>query len=386
MPRTPVRLALRPLDDRVTPATFAATTVGGTLTVTQTAAGVGAINIIDNPAAGTVTVDDDADANPAQVFNTTGRPGLAVRLTPTDTTVVTYTISSPRAGGVGIRLNNTSLRTLNLAGGAQIGGSLIVTGGNGGLSIEETGGAALHVTGNATFTGGSAPDILNLGLAGTSVGGNLTLTRFNTVSTSTGDTVGGNLVFNSAGEATANVLSLIDTEVVGSLTYTGGPRADSVLLNGTAARVDRNVTVALGAQLGAEFSQVLEESGAGNIIGGAVRVTGGLLGTDGVTLNGTVNGAVSINLGGGTNAVFVTGLFNGPSFDYTGGAGVDTINYSPLDGSAHARYSARLGAGNDVAFFGSPTANPSFAFIDFGAGADTFNGTLNFSGTFLNLP
>jgi len=386
MMRTPVRLSLQPLDDRLTPATFAATTVGGTLTVTQTAAGDGAINIIDNPAAGTVTVDDDADANPAQVFNTTGRPSLSVRLLPADSTAVDYEINSPRAGGVAIRLNNAGPRTLGLGGGAQIGGSLTVTGGNGGLDVEETGMAALHVTGNATFTGGSAADALNLGLAGTSVGGTLTLTRFNTVITSTGDTVGGNLVFNAAGEATANVLRLIDTEVVGSLTYTGGPRADSVLLNGTTARVDRNVTVALGAQLGAEFSQLLEETGPGNIIGGTVRVTGSLLGSDGVTLNGTVNGAVSINLGGGTNAVFVTGIFNGPSFGYIGGDGVDTINYSPLDGSAHARYSARLGAGSDVAFFGSPTANPSFASIDFGAGTDTFTGTLNFSGTFLNLP
>jgi hypothetical protein len=386
MMRTPVRLSLQPLDDRLTPATFAATTVGGTLTVTQTAAAVGAISIIDNPAAGTVTVDDDGDANPAQVFNTTGRPSLSVRLLPADTTAVDYQINSPRAGSVGIRLNNTSPRTLNLAGGAQIGGSLTVTGGNGGLDVEETGVAALHVTGNATFTGGSVADTLNLGVAGTSIGGTLTLTRFNTVATSSGDTVGGNLVFNAAGEATANVLRLLDTEVVGSLTYTGGPRADSVLLNGTTARVDRNVTVALGTQLGAEFSQLLEELGAGNIIGGTVRVTGGLLGTEGVTLDGTVNGAVSINLGGGTNSVFVLGLFNGPSFDYTGGAGADSINYGPLDGSAHARCSARLGAGSDLVFFGTATANPSFAFIDFGAGADTFSGTLNFSGTFLNLP
>ena len=140
MPRTPVRLGLHRLDDRLTPATFAATTVGGTLTITQTAPAIGAVNVIDNPAAGTVTVDDTADGNPAQVFNTTGRPGLAVRLTSTDTTVVIYTISSPRAGSVGIRLNNTSLRTLNLAGGAQIGGGLSVTGGNGGLIVVETGG------------------------------------------------------------------------------------------------------------------------------------------------------------------------------------------------------------------------------------------------------
>ena len=385
MPRTPVRLSLHPLGDRLAPAAFAAAAAGGTLTVTQTAAAVGAVTILDNPAAGTVTVDDVGDANPAAVFSTVGRPGLAVRLAPTDTTAVTYTIATPRAGGVALRLNNSSPRTLTLLGGAQIGGTLAVAGGDGGLSVSESG-AALHVAGNATFAGGSGPDALGLGVTGTSVGGTLTLTRFNTVSTSAGDTVGGNLVFNAAGEATANVLSLIDTEVVGGLTYTGGPRADSVLLQGTTARVDRNVTVALGAQLGAEFSQVLEESGAGNVIGGTVRVTGGQLGTDGVTLNGTVDGAVSIDLGGGTNEVFVSGLFNGPSFGYTGGAGVDTVNYAPLDGSAHARYSARLGAGSDVAGFGSPTANPSFAFIDFGAGADTFGGTLNFSGTFLNLP
>ena len=110
-------------------------------------------------------------------------------------------------------------------------------------------------------------------------------------------------MFNAAGEPHANTLGLTDIEVVGSLTYTGGPRADNISFQGTTTRVDRNVTIALGAQLGAESSVVNQVAAAGNVIGGRVRVTGGLLGDEAIFLSGTVNGAVSLNLGGGERGV-----------------------------------------------------------------------------------
>jgi hypothetical protein len=385
--RTRAALTVQPLEDRLAPATFSAARVGGTLVVTQTSAAVGQIAINDYPATGTVTADDLGDANPAKGFSTAGLPSLAVRFQPADTTTAIYSINSARAGSVSLGVRNTAARDLILTGGAQIAGSLTVTGGNGGLTVGEVV-VALHVGRNATFLGGAGLDTLDLKVlggtldGGTSVGGTLSAVRFNTVTTRSGDTLG-RLSFNAAGEATPNSLTLVDTEVVGSLTYVGGTGSDIVHLLGT-TRVGGDARVGLGTQLELDSSEYLQSSSTA--IGGRVSVTGSPSGAERVYLFGAVGGAVAINLGGGTNSATLSGRFNGPTFGYVGGSGVDTVTYSPLDGSVHARFSARLGDGADAVTFGTFTANPSNAFIDFGLGADTFTGALNFSGQFLNLP
>jgi large repetitive protein len=383
MTRNRAALALQPLEDRLAPATFSAATVIGTLVVTQTSAAVGSVVVIDDPVGGTVSVDDTGDFNPQSVFNTVGRANLAVRLQPADTGIIFFFFTSDRPGSLSLSVKNASPRELRLAGIGTIGGSLTVTGGNGGLNVTESG-AALHVGRNATFLGGAGVDVLQLQLGdNTSVGGTLSVVRFNEVATNAGDTVG-RLSFNAAGEASRNDFNLSDTQVAGSLTYVGGTGIDELDMFGATTRVGGNVTVALGTQPDGEFSTFT--LGQGSTVGGRVRVTGGLLGTETVSLHGIVGGSVAINLGGGTNTVTLDGLFNGPTFEYVGGAGADAVNYSPVDGSVHTRFTARLRDGADGVTFGSPTANPSFAYIDFGAGADTFTGTLNFSGQFLNLP
>jgi hypothetical protein len=288
---------------------------------------------------------------------------------------------------VSLGVRNTAARELILAGGAQIGGSLTVTGGNGGLNVREAG-AAVHVTKNATFVGGNGPDQLFLSwVGGTSVGLTLTVLKFNEVRTNPGDMIG-RLSFNAAGEATHNLMNLWDTEVLGSLNYVGGTRSDTIELGmdfGNATHIRGDVRVNFGTQLGSDFSVFVIQDGPGNQIDGRLWVTGSPLGTDNVSLGGTVEGAVTLNLGGGTNQVNLSGVFNGPAFAYTGGAGADTISYAPTPGSGRARFTARLGDGADIVSLGTATTNPSFAFIDFGAGADTFTGTVNFDSQFLNL-
>jgi hypothetical protein len=384
MTRNRVALALQPLEDRLAPATFTAATVTGTLVITQTTAAAGSIVLSDDPVGGTVSVDDTGDFNPQSVFSTVGRPNLTVRFQPGDTGTIFYFFGSDRAGSVSLSVKNAGPRELRMSGAffGTIGGSLTVTGGDGGLNVTEPG-AGLHVGRNATFRGGAGVDVLQLQVgANTSVGGTLSVVRFNEVGTSTGDTIG-RLSFNAAGEATRNVLSLSDTQVVGSLTYVGGTGIDGVDMSGATTRVGGNVTVALGTQADGDFSQFTLWSGS--TIGGRVQVTGGSVSTETVSLHGVVGGSIAINLGGGTNTVTLDGLFNGPTFAYVGGKGVDSVDYSPMDGSARARFTALLADGADRVNFGIPTANPSFAFIDFGAGADTLTGQVNFNCQFLNL-
>jgi hypothetical protein len=367
------------LEDRLAPATFSAALTAGTLVITQTSAAVLDIQVSDNSALGVVAIDDHGDANLPSYFATAGRPSLAIRLQPADTTAVAYYTDTNRAGSVSLLLANTAARTLNLGGGATIGGSLTVTGGNGGLTVMEL--AALHVAKNATFRGGTGLDVLDLSSAdATSVGGTLSMVRFNTIR-SQSDSVG-RLTFNAAGDATYNSLHLTGTKVLGSLIYVGGNGGDDIAIE-YGAEVSGQVGVNFGSQLPADMSFFWLDQNSR--IGGRITATGGSSGRDRVDLMGTVDGAVTVNLGGGENELDARGLFNSSMLAYTGGSGVDTLIYTLRDGSTRARFSARLGDGADSVTFGTPTVNPLFAFIDFGAGTDTFSGTVNFSCQFLNL-
>jgi hypothetical protein len=367
------------LEDRLTPVTFSAARVGGTLVVTQIHPVIGAIRIYDDPAGGFVSVADVDNGFVYDDFHIASR-NLVVRLAPTDATRVTYDILSPRAGSVSLSLRNTAARTLDLTGGAEIGGNLTVTGGDGGLTVTES--AALHVDGRATFRGGAGYDTLSLGAAGSSLG-LLTALRFNAVGTSPGDTVA-RLVFRDPGGMFPDELTLDGTRVDGGLTYVGGAHSDTVVLGASPAWVGGDVRVTFGTQDELETSRF--RLGQGGLIMGRVRVSGGRLGTDRVSLDGAVNGDVGLNLGGGTNTLSMFGDLRGPALRYAGGSGVDTIVYSGLASSAGVRFTARLGDGPDAVTFDTMATSPSSAFIDFGAGTDTFTGTMNPNYQFLHLP
>lgn len=378
------RLRIENLEDRVTPVVFNWFGFGNTLILTQTQTSVGALNITDD-GAGTITVDDVGDPPPLTV-TTSGFNNLIINLLGTDTAAVTYDLTGPRSGNVTINVNNGAFRTLNIDGDV-IAGNLTVTGGNGGLFVSEINNP-IEVGGNVTFNGGNSADTLLLPVAGTTVGGHLFLNKFNTVISSADDVVGGNLLFNDFGEGTPNFLSLNDTTVGLDLHYVGGNRSDTIVLSG-ATIIGRNVIVNLGTQIPALLDSSSVVDSATSLIGGNVVVSGGNLGAETVILSGTVAGNVTLNLGGAsgsTNTAILVGTFAGSSFNYFGGVNVDTVVYSPLLGSARARFTAVLGAGNDSVLFGNPATNPASAFIDFGAGADSVLGLINFPFTFLNLP
>jgi hypothetical protein len=385
-PKNRIRPALEALSERLAPATFTSSGSGGTLVINQVDPAVGAIVITDNPGAGTVTIDDIADANPPTVISTAGFGSLRVNLKPTDATPVVYDIVSARSGNVTLNIKNTAARALLLDGGFAIGGNLRVVGGNGGLTVSEFVNPLL-VGGNATFTGGSGLDMLNLTtIGGSTIGGNLFVKNFNGVGTNLGDAIGGNVSFNSAGESNPNILILNDTTIGGNLKYIGGSGADGIMLGGTTTNVGGNVFVNFGTQGAADLSMFMQAVGPTSVIGGNVRVIGGNLGTENVGLMGVVGGNVRLNMGNGTNAFAVTGMFEGSSINYTGGAGTDMLMYNPLAGSSSAKLKAKLGAGADTVFFGPAAEDPSYAYIDFGSGVDTVLGVVDFAVTFVNLP
>lgn len=374
---------LEALEGRWTPATFNWFGFGSTIQIVQTQGAVGALTITDNVSS--LTFFDSGDGSSATV-NLAGFNDLTVTLLGTDALPVTYDLTGFRPGNLTLNVNNALPRTLVFDGG-PIAGNLSMTAGSGGLTVVET--ISIVVGGNFFFNGGVGPDTLAFnGTGGTTVGGNLFLSRANVLSTAPGDVIGGSLIFNDFGGGHPDIVHLASTVVGGDINYFGGNRGDFVALAGTSPVVGRNVSVNFSNQLPGDSSALIQVAGPGfsSVIGGVVNVQGGNLGTEAVVLSGVVGGSISINLAGGTNTVIANGLLAGSSFVYFGGFGVDTIVYAPIPGSVRASFVASLGAGNDVVLFLGGVSNPAFASVDFGAGFDAVGGLLNFPFSFRNLP
>jgi hypothetical protein len=375
---------LEVLNDRFNPATFTPQTVGETLVINQKTNAIGGIVITDDPASDLVTVQDTGDSS--NIFQLNGLKNLVINLKPGDTSLVTYDIVSTRSGSVTLNLKNTAQRVLFLEGGAPIHGNLTVIGGNGALVASEQL-DALNIGGNLTIRGGASLDSLDLSVVpGASIGGNLVVAKLNDLFLDSA-AIDGSLKFNDAGEANDNVLELKNSHVFGNLAYVGGAGSEDVDFEGTTPRVDGNVTVAFGNQLATDTSFFVQPAGSTSVIGGNVKVTGSNRGTDDVDVFGVIAGKIQINLGNGTNNAAILGTIQGPTVNYTGGSGVDTVTYDVVAGSAAARFTAHLGAGNDTMTFGNSVAeNPASAVVDFGAGIDALLGTIDFPCKTLHLP
>jgi len=378
------RLALESLEERAVPATFDISNTGVNLTLTQKTGTLGTTLIItDNPTAGTITFEDQVGPVTYPVGTSSN---ITINYLANDTaTTYNYNLASMRSGSVVLNPLNSTTRTLNIDAAAGIGTNLTVQGGTAALTVAET--TALNVGGNAAFNGGNANDTLSLGVANSVIGGSLTINKFNTVTANTtGDVIGTNLSFNDSGEFTPNTLTLTGARVGGTVNYIGGSNTDAITLTDTI--VGQSLTVNFGTQTAGTSSLGIMGTSS---VGGSLGVTGGNLGTQTVTLaaTATLNGNATFNLGNATNTVTFNGTFTGSSFTYgssiTGG-GTDTVTYNLAAGSGRARFTAYLGAMADTVNFGTGATNPSYAYIDFGAGVDVLTGTVNFPFTFLNLP
>jgi hypothetical protein len=384
-PKNRTRLSLEALNDRINPSSFHAVHAGSNLVITQDSAASGEIVILDDPQSGSVDVVDLGAGGGTLLANTGGTTNLIVNLKSADTTEVLYTVESARFGSVTLNVKNSAARVLEISGAGSIGHNFTVVGGNGGLNVEDLVNP-LQIGGNATFKGGKGADSLDLTSQTASIGGNLTLMGFNDLFLK-GDSIGGGVTLRDPGELRDDFLSLEDTSVGGNLTYVGGAGADDVDFQGTTPSVHGNVTVNFGNQLAGDTSFFVQPAGLTSVIGGNLRVIGSNLGANDVIVQGVVTGNIALNLRNGTNTTVIDGTFLGKTVTYSGGSGVDDVAYEVLAGSSAARFTAHLGANNDSMTFGDITnVNPAFALVDFGAGADTVAGTIDFANKFLHLP
>jgi len=218
------------------------------------------------------------------------------------------------------------------------------------------------------------------------------------------------------------------SEVTGSVTYSGSTSTDGAFFMGT---VDGSVTV-VGSDGTNNFSLGLvsgNQAFAGTIHGSATFIGGsGVDSTatvDGSTVDGsltlntfdgantydlnhafavngnftifagngddavgTVGGSIAGNqkytLGNGNNSLTWSGTAGGGRFDFTSGGGTDALTINGINAFA---LNVNLGAGDDTFTYGVG-ARVGSAYIDFGAGTDTYNdngNVVDWPQTLLNL-
>jgi hypothetical protein len=332
----PARLALRPLEERATPATAVYSALTQVLTVTAAQGDNLVVAAVPNKPTGYLTVTE-TQAN-FNVFNSDAR-NQAVR-------------------GIVVQFGNTTAGTLTLDATTRIGGGLVVNGGLGVTTVNLAG----TVGGNVTVAANplkdlAATEVVNLeptaavgGSVRLALGGGDNIVRLR------GGTVRGNLGMSaSGGEDTVHLTELADLTVNGAMAfnlgdgtntvvgvgtrmirvgagfaYTGGIGNDTFDLDGsgTALDVRGDARFTLGTPVGFDANVAkFEALAARNIgfVGGAgsdaIEVSGGLMATGnmGISPGHGENSFTSNLLGGGTNTI-------GGSFIYTGGANGDAVS------------------------------------------------------------
>lgn len=332
----PARLALRPLEERATPATAVYSPLTQVLTVTAAQADNLVVTAIPNKPTGYLTVTE-TQAN-VNVFNSDAR-NLAVR-------------------GIIVQFGNTTAGTFTLDANTRIGGGLVVNGGLGVTTVNLAGTVGGNVTvAAAPIKGLAATEVVTLEPTAV-VGGNvrLALGGGDNHVRLRGGTIRGNLgVSANGGHDTVHLVELADLTVNGTMAfhlgdgnntvlgvgtrmirvgagfaYTGGIGNDTFDLDGSGAALDvrGDARFTLGTPTGFDSNLVrLEALAARNvaIVGGAgadtVVADGGLMATGNLSVNlgHGENRFTSNLLGGGTNTI-------GGSFTYTGGANGDAVS------------------------------------------------------------
>jgi hypothetical protein len=276
--------------------------------------------------------------------------------------------------------------TFNMMGANPMGGSLTLN------SVQNFNPTGVIIGGNVTINDAlenpTVPDAVTMTTV--TIGGNLSFTGnngfANLLNVVGASSIGGNVTVSEGNSP--NIFTSDSTLIGGSVLYSGGSNNDTVTFTGTS--VGGSMTVSLGFAAAAGNALTFD----GGVIGRNLSVTGGAA-IDSISISPgaatTIGGSAYFSLGDGTNTLTFKGLFgtSSSSLSYFGGAGVDTLTYNAAAGSSRVRLTANMGAGDDIVNFASgagAATNPSFAYIDFGAGVDTVTGTINFPFVFLNLP
>jgi hypothetical protein len=366
-PQSP-RLALRTLEDRVTPASAVYSGLTQTLTVTAAQGDQLVVSALPNKPTGY----------------------LAVTETQANATVFSGDVRNQAVRNLVVRFGNTTTGSLTLDALARIGGNLTVNGGIAATSVNLAGTVGGNVTyaalpvmglgasdwvtlepsaqvgGSVLFRLGDGPNQVRL--RGGTVRGNLTVTG------TTGDdtvqltesadlTVNGSAAFN-LGDGT-NTVTGTGTHVIhvgNAFTYGGGVGNDTFDLDGsgTALDVRGDARFTLGNARGFDANAANFESlTARNVtfVGGAgsdaVEVSGSLAVTGNMTVTpGTGENSFTSNLlGSGTNTI-------GGSFNYLGGMNGDAVSLDATTVGRNVTVALGESFGSGVAAFSTGLHGP----------------------------
>lgn len=223
------------------------------------------------------------------------------------------------AGNLVTNLGNGD-RILTLSGiDNSIGGNLAITAEVGQQIIAANTLNALTVTGDASINLGTGDDDFQTGDQSVSIGGNTELIGVNRLVSNQTMMFGGDLLFDVSGETQASqFMDRMPITIGGDFTYLGNSADDSIMFAGASE----------------------------------------------------IGGNIAIAAGDGDNTANLANILGGDSVSYSGGIGVDLVNYGAT-GSA-ATLDISLGANDDVFTLSAGANIIGPLTIDFGTGADTF--------------
>jgi hypothetical protein len=207
------------------------------------------------------------------------------------------------------------------------------------------------------------------------VGGDLLLAGVNDFSSpSVPVEVGGDLRVTTRGETVESFVDLFYLDLEGDFIYQGGSDLDFVELGFGDVEIRGKVAIDLGdgvSNAGKPYFQVVRLKSGMNGSPRVVRrmsVRGGDVGNPElveIEPGAELVGGLRVALGDGENQAIVSG--SGGSFQYTGGAGVDSVTLGLMAPGAKLK----LGDGMDTLSLVAPLVLGKFS-VDFGPGTDTY--------------
>ncbi len=345
------------LEPRIAPAALTAKLAGGVLkivgdpvaanvTILQTG---GSIEVFDGATslgafAGVKSIGASMTGGGSFNLNLTGSglPGPC-KVTVTGLTAVNVVTNSHLDGGLSVS-GDVAAQTLNVGDNVTIGKGL-------------------------TFKGGDGVDTFTVGNGGT-IGGNLLLAgveagSFNAAST--GTSIAGKLTVLNAGDLLPTNIQTntsMKLSIGGGVSVVGGKANDTLFISAT---ITKSVT----------FKDTLGDNGLGlgqgSVVHGSVTMTTGV-GGDGFNIQGgTVDGNLTLKLGGGNNTFFygiAAAVTISGNLSFTGGSGDDKWQSSGAGMTVGKNVTMKLGDGANTIAVGVNISGTKLSVLT-GSGVDT---------------
>lgn len=328
---------------------------------------------------GSVVVDNNGAGNAMRLFTggafTEMTQANYARLILLDNTTpnVTIDFDAAHAGDLILQLRNGNRNVSFTGSNNSVGGLLRIEAATGNQAVTLGTIAPLQVGANLVINGRDGNDTVVNGTQNVVVGQDLLLRNINHFENNNMVTVGRdvNMVGVSYVE-NAVFLNKGTFNVNRNFTYLGGTALDEVKFSAGSASIAGFTYVDLGASADLVNRQIARFSGPFST--SSLQVTtgnsanGAFFTTDNAT-NVSGNVLVNFSKARGVNTANFRGSYAGTFGNYQGGIGADTVVFGAVANTM--AFSSVLNNGNDVFNFES-TASLDSAFIDFGAGADTF--------------